>query len=221
MRTVVMGLAVAVAMAAGCTTEKVTGPGPGQGMLVARLTDAPAPLDSIKAVNVFVVRVDARRAAVRDSADVDADLDRQHSFGDDDHGAEHGDSAQWVTIAEPNRAFNLLDLQGGVTAFLGATAADTGHFRAIRLVIDPAQSSIVLADGTVLSMTSTPPVEFESRGRHALLVEFDDAVDVREGETTTITLDIRLASSVSLRGRTVRDGFIFRPVVVGRCEHEN
>lgn len=221
MRALMWGTIAAVAVAAACATEKVTGPGPGRGMLVARLTDAPTPLDSIKAVNLFVVRVDARRAEVRDSADVDMDLDREHSFDDDNHEAEHADSTQWVTIAAPNRAFNLLELQGGVTAFLGATAADTGHFKAIRLVIDPTRSSIVLADGTVLSMTSNPPVEFENRGRHGLLVEFDDDVNVREGDTTTITLDIRLESSVALRGRTIRDGFIFRPVVVGRSEHEH
>lgn len=216
-RTMVV-LAIA---ATACTTEKVTGPRPGQGMMVARLTDAPAPLDSIKEVNLFVVRVDARRAEVHDSADVDADLDIEHRFADDSHDAEHADSAQWVTIATPDRAFNLLTLQGGVTAFLGATAADTGHFKAIRLVIDPARSSIVLLDGTVLSMTTNPPVEFENRGRHGLLVEFDNDVTVHEGETTTLTLDIRLESSLSLRGRTIRDGFTFRPVATGRSERDH
>jgi hypothetical protein len=141
--------------------------------------------------------------------------------GEREHFWWPADSSKWVTIAEPNTSFNLLKLQGGVTAFLGDAVVDTGSYKAIRLVIDPAQSSIVLKDGTVLTATSDPPVEFESRGRHAVLVEFDQDVNVGEGETTTLILDIRLASSVTLRGRTIRDGFVFRPVVVGRCHRDN
>jgi hypothetical protein len=133
----------------------------------------------------------------------------------------HADSSRWVTIAEPNQAFNLLALQGGVTAFLGAMPVDTGQYRAVRLVIDPLQSTIVLNDGTVLSATSDPPVEFANRSRHALLVEFDDSVEVHEGQTTSVVLDIRLSSSLTLRGRSIRDGFVFRPAVVGHCEHEH
>ncbi|HVZ49318.1 MAG TPA: DUF4382 domain-containing protein [Gemmatimonadaceae bacterium] len=188
-------------------------------MLSARLTDAPIALDSVKEVNVFVVRIDARRARVVSDTDLDANID--HDDGVAQGEWMHADSSRWVTIAEPNQAFNLLALQGGVTAFLGATPVDSGQYRAIRLVIDPLQSTIVLKDGTVLSATSDPPVEFENRGRHALLVEFDDSVEVHEGQTTSVVLDIRLASSLTLRGRTIHDGFFFRPAVVGHCEHEH
>lgn len=224
LRRLIFGAVLAGAAAIGaCASDAVTGLKPGQGMLVARLTDAPLPLDSVKEVNVFVVRVDARRAHVRDSTEVGEHMEHVLRFDDDDDASEHArrDSTEWVTIAEPNQAFNLLALQNGVTAFLGQTPADTGHFKALRIIIDPAQSNIVLADGTVLSATSQPPVEFERRGRHGLLVELEDSVEVQEGKTTTITLDIPLASSLSLRGRTVRDGFFFRPVVQGRCKRDH
>ncbi|MHB1312162.1 MAG: DUF4382 domain-containing protein [Gemmatimonadaceae bacterium] len=190
--------------------------GPGQGMLAVKLTDAPLPLDSVKEVNVFVERIDARRART------DSDSVSEHM---DDDGAEHDggrrDSTLWVTIATPNQSFNLLALQNGVTAFLGATPVDTGHFKSVRLIIDPAKSNIVLLDGTVLTTTSTPPVEFENSHRHGLLVELEDSLEVDEGSTTTVTLDLKLNQSITLRGHSVRDGFLFRPVVNGRCHRDH
>lgn len=223
LRKMICGFVAAAGMVAfACSGDTPTAPGPGQGMMAVKLTDAPLPFDSIASVNVFIVRIDARRARVdsmRDSAAADSDIDHDH---DDHEWEEHDrDSTMWVTIAEPNKAFNLLDLQNGVTAFLGATAIDSGSFKAIRIVIDPMQSTIVLKDGTVLSPTSNPPVEFENRGRHGLLAELDDSAEVHEGGTTTITLDIRLGSSVTLRGQTVHDGFFFRPVVVGHIDHDH
>lgn len=215
-------LAAAVLVAAACAGDGVTGTRmkAGQGMLAVKLTDAPIPLDSLQEVNVFVVRIDARRAHT-DSAEVNDSLEVEHYEGDDDHDGERRDSTEWVTIATPERAYNLLALQNGVTAFLGASPVDTGHFKAVRLVIDPAQSNIVLKDGTVLTMTSTPPVEFERRGRHGLFVELKDALEVHEGSTTTLTLDLKLKESLTLRGRGIRDGFLFRPVVDGRSHRDH
>ena len=218
-RSLICGLVAAVgAVALACSPNGATTPiRSGQGRLAVKLVDAPVPFDSIKEVNVFVVRVDARRARPQTDSELGEDADEGHD-GMLGWAWGHADSTKWVTIVEPNKAFNMLTLQGGVNAFLGDTPADTGAFKAIRLVIDPAQSTIVLKDGTVLSATSDPPVEFESPGRRALFVEFDDSVEVKEGTTSTITLDIRLAESVTLRGRTVRDGFFFRPVVTGHFE---
>lgn len=192
-----------------CSADRVAAPGRGQGQLAMTLTDAPLPLDSVEEVNIWVDRIDARRARPDSSvADKDLDDDRR-----EDH--QRPDSTLWVTIASPAKAFNLLALQNGVSAFLGSTVVDTGSFKGIRLIIDPAKSTIVLKDGTVLSTTSTPPIEFEKRGRHGLLVELNEPVEVNEDQTTTITLDFRLGQSVSLRGLTFRDGFFFRPFVAG------
>ncbi len=215
-------LVAALFTAAACAGDGVTGARmkAGQGMLAVKLTDAPFPLDSLKEVNVYVVRIDARRAHT-DSAEVDDSLEVEHFEGDDDHDGERCDSTEWVTIASPERAYNLLTLRNGVTAFLGASPVDTGHFKAVRLIIDPARSNIVLLDGTVLTMTSTPPVEFERRGRHGLFVELKDELEVHEGSTTTLTLDLKLDQSLTLRGRSIRDGFLFRPVVDGRSHRDH
>lgn len=225
-------LAAALTFAA-CAGDSITGSKlrTGQGMLAVRLTDAPLPIDSVKEVNIFVERIDARRMET-DSEHVNDDLD--HDSTGDDHAAdssrhaegseegEHSDSTEWVTIATPNQTFNLLALRNGVTAMLGASPVDTGHFKSIRLIIDPSKSNIVLKDGTVLTTTSTPSIEFENRGRHGLLVELDHSVEVGEGTTTTLTLDLKLDQSLTLRGRTTRDGFFFRGTVFGssnRHEH--
>ena len=79
----------------------------------------------------------------------------------------------------------------------------------------------VLLDGTVLSATSVPPVEFERRGRHGLFVELKDELEIHEGSTTTLTLDLKLDESLTLRGRSIRDGFFFRPVVDGRSRRDH
>jgi hypothetical protein len=214
MRRLFLGLlAGTAALVWACDGHVVTGPGHGQGMLAAQLTDAPTPLDSVKEVNVFVERIDARRAPAV-AADADVDLDHEHF-----ENLDHPDSAVWVTIAAPNKAFNLLALQNGVTAFLGATPVDTGHFRAVRLIIDPTRSTVVLKDGTTFTATSTPPVEFERHGRQGLLVELNETVEVQESQTSTVVLDFRLGDSVTLRGRGVHDGFFFRPIVVGATDH--
>jgi hypothetical protein len=215
-------LAATLLVAAACAGDGVTGTRmkAGQGMLAVKLTDAPFPLDSLKEVNVYVVRIDARRAHT-DSAEVDDSLEVEHHEGDDDHDGEGCDSTKWVTIATPERAYNLLTLRNGVTAFLGASPVDTGHFKAVRLVIDPARSNIVLLDGTVLTMTSNPPVEFERRGKHGLFVELEDEIEIDEGGTTTLTIDLKLDKSLTLRGTSIRDGFYFRPVVDGRSHRDH
>ena len=211
---------VTASAAVGCNSDGVSGARlhPGQGMLAVQLQDAPLTLDSIKEVNVYVERIDARRRHT-DSAEVDDDLDvhvaasADPAFDHDDHAR---DSTVWVTIATPDTTFNLLKLRDGVTAFLGATAIDTGHFKTVRLVIDASKSNVVLKDGTVLTTTSTPALEFENRGRHAIGVELEDSLEVSEGSTTTLTLDLKLEQSLTLRGRSFRDGLFFRPVVAGR-----
>ncbi len=217
----------AVLVLAACAGDAITGAKlrPGQGMLAVRLTDAPLPLDSVKEVNIFVERIDARRMQT-DSDHVNDDMDHDdpesehgadslYRHDDDDHEGEAADSSEWVTIATPNQVYNLLTLRNGVSAMLGASPVDTGHFKSIRLVIDPAQSNIVLKDGTVLTTTSTPGIEFESKGRHGLLVELEDSVEVDEGSTTTLTIDLKLDQSLTLRSASIHDGFIFRGTVAG------
>ena len=62
------------------------------------LTDAPFPFDTVQSVDVYIVSV-----AVSPDADTGASANDMH----------------WVTVAEPHRQINLLELQQGDTALLG------------------------------------------------------------------------------------------------------
>ncbi|HEV2750774.1 MAG TPA: DUF4382 domain-containing protein [Gemmatimonadales bacterium] len=92
----------------------------GNGKPVARvlLTDAPFPYDSLSSVTIYVVRIEASNA--------------QDTSG----------SGPWVLITEPRKAFDLLALQQGTTALLGAGEMPSGQYHAVRMTIDTSQSSI-------------------------------------------------------------------------------
>jgi hypothetical protein len=201
---------------AACGDRVVTQPAQsGQGTVAMQLVDAPSDLDSIASVNIFVVRVDAR-VMVADSATADSAVDGDGDVDDRMH--MHRDSSAWVTIASPNKLINILALQGSDTAFLGSANMDTVHLRSLRIIIDPSQSNVTLKNGTVLTATSTPSIDFFSRGREGILVDLDNDADVRPNQTTTITLDFRLGDSISLRGPSIgHDGLVLSAVVRGHC----
>src|SRR3954465_15876082 len=74
----------------------------GLGTLVVQLTDAPFPTDSVKSVDIFVVRVDGR-VVEADEAAAGADVATEDE--------SHGDG--WKTLATPNASIDLLSLQNG------------------------------------------------------------------------------------------------------------
>src|SRR6185436_1731049 len=120
------------------------------GQVAAAMTEAPLPEGSVKSVDVFVVRVEARR---QEPSDAEAAVNTEES-----------DKAQggWVTIAEPNTAFDLMMLAGGTTPTLGVAELATGAYRGFRIVIDPAKSSVTLNDegNTVISGESIDGLKF-------------------------------------------------------------
>ena len=131
---------------------------PKSGTLTVQMTDAPFPFSEVASVDVFVVRVDGK---------MDVATDAQASAADDMSG--------WTTVATPNRLINLLALQNGTTTNLGATTLTTGTYSGFRLIIDPAQSSITLKDG------SHPAITFPSAAKSVPL----KAVSTLPASTTT------------------------------------
>ena len=89
------------------------------------ITDAPFPFDTVGSVNIYVSRIEATTG-----------LDTT------------GTGGTWVTIATPNKAFDLLTLQQGTTAFVGEGTISAGKYAAIRMTIDVDRSSIQYLDGT-------------------------------------------------------------------------
>jgi hypothetical protein len=118
-------LAAAAWLAGGCYMDDTTAPPALRaGLASVLLTDAPFPYDSVASVNIYVVRIEAN---------VEPDTS--------------GDGA-WVVITEPKKAFDLLKLQQGVTAIVGAGELPAGQYRAIRMTIDTSRSSIVWTSGS-------------------------------------------------------------------------
>src|SRR5437660_12860835 len=90
--------------------------------ITVRLTDAPFPYDSLHSVNIYVARIEANTA--------------QDTSG----------GGQWALITEPRKPFDLLALQQGTTALLGAGEMRAGQYHAVRMTLDTSQSSIAWND---------------------------------------------------------------------------
>ena len=167
--------------------------GTGTGLLTVRLTDAPFPFSQVKRVDVYVVRVDARTA---EPTEAEAENET--------------DQSGWTTVAgsssTPIGLINLLDLNGGKTRDLGATTLATGTYNGFRLIIDPSQSSVTLADGT------KPPIQFPSAGHSGIKINLDEPIQLtKDGEE--MTLDFDIGRSFVMRGNSPANGFNFKPVI--------
>jgi Domain of unknown function (DUF4382)/Carboxypeptidase regulatory-like domain len=170
---------------AACTDSS----GTGTGLLTVRMTDAPFPFSDVARVDVFVVRVDARKA---DPTDAEA-TDESNQNG-------------WTTVATPNTSINLLDLSNGTTTNLGATTLATGTYSGFRLIIDPSKSSLTLKDGT------QPAIAFPGAGHSGIKIKLDQPISVTENGSV-MTLDFDVGRSFVMRGNGARNGFNFKPVI--------
>ncbi|MEO8579589.1 MAG: DUF4382 domain-containing protein, partial [Gemmatimonadales bacterium] len=161
----------------------------GTGLLTVRLTDAPFPFSDVSRVDVFVVRVDARKAEPTDA-----------------QAENESDNSGWTTVATPNALVNLLDLSNGQTTNLGAATLATGTYNGFRLIIDPSQSSMTLKDGT------QPAIMFPSAGHSGIKVNLNQPIELTENGSV-MTLDFDIGRSFVMRGNNARNGFIFKPVI--------
>src|SRR3954466_12098223 len=96
----IAAIGVSVLGLAACTDSS----GTGTGLLTVRLTDAPFPFSDVARVDVYVVRIDARKTEPTD-----------------DEAADETDNDEWTTVGTPGTVINLLDLADGKTTNLGAT----------------------------------------------------------------------------------------------------
>ena len=193
-----------LSLVAGCSDATSVA---GNGTLAVRLTDAPFPVDSVKSVNVFVVRVDVKQDDASDSTTANTDATSTTVSTTE---ARDG----WQTIAKPDSLIDLLTLQNGVSTALGQSSLQAGTYRAMRLVIDPDSSSITLLDGTVLTSKSTPGILFPSAAQSGIKVYFTQPLDVAANATTTVTADFDVGQSFVLRGSSIMSsGLSFKPVV--------
>jgi hypothetical protein len=196
-RTVLSFAAIFACAACGASSDAAAPAGTGR--LQVLLTDAPFPFDSVKSVDVFVVRVDARVADASDSEAAD--------------GADAENHGGWITVAEPNASVDLLALRDGKTSLLGDAALANGTYEALRLIIDTDKSTVTLQDGTVLGASGSPGIKFPSAGKVGLKIQLAHGITVKDG-TTKILVDFDVGQSFVLRGNSLAQlGLLFKPVI--------
>ncbi|MGE5103033.1 MAG: DUF4382 domain-containing protein [Deltaproteobacteria bacterium] len=198
-----VALAVA-AIAAACSDSgglpALLGANDSVGSLVVRLTDAPFLTDSVKSVDIFVVRVDGRVDAADDAAAA--------------QNADNGSADGWQTLATPNASYNLLALQNGASTTLGTGSLTPGTYNGFRFIIDPTKSSVTLKNGTVLTSTSSPSVTFPSASRSGIKINVSSPVKIVGGATTTLLVDFNVNNSFVQRGNSIeQNGLLFKPVI--------
>ncbi|MGH7675039.1 MAG: DUF4382 domain-containing protein, partial [Gemmatimonadales bacterium] len=123
-RTAIAAASLALLLGGACYEDEGSGPGGGARVARVLLTDAPFPYDSVASVDVHIVSV---------AASTDPDT---------------SGNAEWETIAEPRRRFDLLSLQQGTTALLGEGELAGQLYRAVRVVMDADSSSIRWNNGS-------------------------------------------------------------------------
>lgn len=141
------------------------------------LTDAPADVDS-----VFVT----------------FDLVEVHYCGEEGEAEEGGDceNGSWITVSEETVTFDLLTLQGGVTAELGLADLPPGGYGQIRLHLSTAS---VVVDAEEFALT-VPPGVLKLNGGFALA----------QGMQTEITIDFDAGQSVHY---APGNGWMMQPVI--------
>ena len=158
------------------------------------LTDSPFPYYRVARVDLYVVSVSGSL-----SPDTSAT------------------STSFVTLATPNKRINVLELQNGLHAELGAVVLPPGALTAVRMVIDTDSSSLTLKDGRVLTGSTTPGIQWQSSaGRPVLNALIDEQIDVpQEGATVVIDYDVGEAfiPPQELDPASTDSGFIFSPVL--------
>jgi hypothetical protein len=161
----------------GCSDATTTGGGAGRTRVY--LTDSPFPYGDIAAVNVYIARIEA-------------------SASTDTSGLV---PVQWVTIATPERTFNLLDFQGGSTTLLGEADLPADEYSAVRVVINTNRSSVVKNDG------SQAPVHWPLSGDLALYAIVEPVLSVPTAGAQ-IVLDFDVGQTFLNDGS---GGFYFSP----------
>lgn len=182
------------------------GAGPGirtvTGTVSANLTDAPFPIDSVTRVDVWVVQLDATMRNATDDEIKDA---AKPTTNDPQKG--------WVTIANPNKSYNLLELRNGVTGSLGTDSIPVGTYQRFRLVLDTDQSTVTLRGGKVLKTTSNPGIKWPSAGKSGVKVDMTGTFTLTQSGANLV-VDFNLEDSFVLAGNSISNGgLVFNPVI--------
>lgn len=167
---VLVALAGLVGLTAGCGSG---GSSSGSGQLTVLMADAPPA--GVKAVNVTVTAVDV------------------HSGGSNSSGQDTG---SWKTVFTGSQSFDLLTLANvqnpdALPHIVDRGKLPAGHYTQLRLIIDPSNATITLADGSV------HPLVVPSGGNSGLKAL---PFDIASQQDTVLLLDFDVAQSINVQG---------------------
>lgn len=191
MKKIGIALTAATGAALVACTVSETGPvGPGHelGKTAVFLTDAPFPFDFIQRVDVHITEIALSPQA--DTSDTAPD---------------------WLTVATPDRSFNLVELQNGVTEMLGQAEIPPGQYRAVRVIFDPSRSSMTDVDGHVIGTAPAgggPGIDWQSKRAVPQLFGFVEEPLAVDDNGTDIVIDFDVGRSFLYDGA---GGFTFVP----------
>lgn len=119
-----------------------------------------------------------------------------------------GDGTSRDTISTgPSTEYDLLALQGGVTALLGDNTIPAGDYEQLRLVVD---SAFVVLDGE----TDRRILKIPSGMQSGIKVEWNGPVHIEPGRTD-LTIDFDVSRSFIITGPTPPRQVLFKPVLHG------
>lgn len=164
--------------------NEIKNSGEGDGRVVIKVTDDPFDIGSIESATVTITRVEIKKV-----------------------GDGISDGNPFVTLSEDTVTIDLIDLRNGVTETLLDLDIPAGEYDMIRLYVD--EAGLKLRD-----YIDPYSVKVPSGSQTGIKIHINPALEVAEGLTSELLLDIDLSRSFVLRGNmTNNNGFIFKPVI--------
>ncbi|MBE0679743.1 MAG: DUF4382 domain-containing protein [Bacteroidales bacterium] len=159
-------------------------PGDGNGRVVIKVTDAPFDISAIESATVTITRVEIKKV-----------------------GDGISDGNPFVTLSDDTVTIDLIDLRNGITETLLEMDIPAGEYDMIRLYVDEA--------GLKLRDYDDPyRVKVPSGSQTGIKIKIYPYLEVAEGLTSELLLDVDLSRSFVLRGNMHNNnGFIFKPVI--------
>lgn len=183
-RTVSILITAALLLMTGACNEFSGNRGDGDGRLIVRVTDDPFDISAIESATVTITRVEIRKV-----------------------GDGISDGNPFLTLSEDTVIIDLIDLRNGITETLLDMDIPAGEYDLVRLYVDEA--------GLKLRDYDDPyTVKVPSGKQTGIKIKIDPNLEVSEGLTSELLLDVDLSRSFVLRGNMHHNnGFIFKPVI--------
>lgn len=197
---------------AGCKEGKT-------GQVSLSLTDSST--DQYVAVYVTIDEVQVHRSGAEEDDEAELAKKEEDEEGEDgEEGDEEGDEekeGRWLTVAEPRKTFNLLELVNGVRETLGLSSLETGHYTQMRLIIGEKPD-----DGINIQSRSHPFANYvidTNSESHELKVPSGEQTgikivrgfDIQENQTTELILDFDASKSIVIAGKSGK--YLLKPTI--------